>query len=172
MPEQNSRPHRTRPAQILSGPFQRFIELETGGAILLLIMTIIAVAWANSPWGASYDHFWHTPVTIGFGHAPLTLSLPTTPCQWQAWRVHAFTHGGRRRQVEAAEARQAELDRLITAGLGRLSLDRATLARSARGSPKDGKRVGIILRAAGYKGKAAAAKSTTRGPRAAAGKAT
>ncbi len=75
MPEQSSRPHRTRPAQILSGPFQRFIELETGGAILLLIMTIIAVAWANSPWGASYDHFWHTPVTIGFGHAPLTLSL-------------------------------------------------------------------------------------------------
>ena len=67
-----------------------------------------------------------------------------TSCQRQARRVHAFTHGGRRRQVEAAEAGQAELDRLITAGLGRLSLDRATLARSARGSRKDGKRVGII----------------------------
>jgi NhaA family Na+:H+ antiporter len=75
MAEQNPRPRRTRPVQVLSDPFQRFIELETGGAILLLLMTIIAVAWANSPWAATYDHFWHTPVTVGFGHHPLTLSL-------------------------------------------------------------------------------------------------
>ncbi|MFP6663519.1 MAG: Na+/H+ antiporter NhaA [Deltaproteobacteria bacterium] len=68
-------PRRNRAVQVLSDPFQRFIELETGGAILLLIMTIVAVTWANSPWGASYDHFWHTPVTIGFGHDPFTLSL-------------------------------------------------------------------------------------------------
>lgn len=66
---------RTRPVQVLTGPFERLIQLETGGAILLLIMTVIALTWANSPWGESYDHFWHTPVSIGWGDHILSLSL-------------------------------------------------------------------------------------------------
>ena len=68
-------PRRNRPVQLLTGPFQRLIELETGGAILLLLMTIIALAWANSPWSASYDHLWHTPISIAVGDHALNLSL-------------------------------------------------------------------------------------------------
>ena len=75
MAKKTSKTRRTRPAQLLSGPFQRLIQLETGGAILLLLMTIIALTWANSPWGESYVRFWQTPLSIGIGDHPLTLSL-------------------------------------------------------------------------------------------------
>lgn len=75
MSEAKKRSPRTRPVQILSDPFERLIQLETGGAILLLLMTVVALVWANSPWGESYDHFWHTPVSVGWGDHVLSLSL-------------------------------------------------------------------------------------------------
>jgi Na+/H+ antiporter NhaA len=48
---------------------------EAGGSALLLGATLLALAWANSPWSASYDAFWSTPATIGIGDAALTLDL-------------------------------------------------------------------------------------------------
>lgn len=36
-------------------------------AMLLLLFTVIAVAWANSPWGASYDIFWDADVEFSVG---------------------------------------------------------------------------------------------------------
>ncbi|MDQ0895110.1 Na+/H+ antiporter NhaA [Agromyces ramosus] len=36
-------------------------------AMLLLLFTVIAVVWANSPWGASYDEFWDTEVDLSVG---------------------------------------------------------------------------------------------------------
>ena len=75
MANENPQPRRNRPVQIISDPFQRLIELETGGAILLLLMTVIALVWANSPWAESYDHFWHTPISISIANHTLELSL-------------------------------------------------------------------------------------------------
>ena len=48
---------------------------DRSAAMLLLLGTVIAIAWANSPWGASYEEFWRTPieVTIGSFSAELTL---------------------------------------------------------------------------------------------------
>ena len=44
-------------------------------AMLLLLFTVIAIAWANSPWGATYDEFWETEVEIAVGAFSAHLTL-------------------------------------------------------------------------------------------------
>ena len=39
--------------------------MEAAGGILLLIATVIALVWANSPWEESYHGIWHTTFTSG-----------------------------------------------------------------------------------------------------------
>jgi NhaA family Na+:H+ antiporter len=56
-------------------PFQRFAALESSGGILLLACTVIALAWANSPWADAYEALWRTPFAVGFGDAPLRKPL-------------------------------------------------------------------------------------------------
>lgn len=68
-------PRSKRPIGIVADPLLRFAQLENAGAILLLLMTVLALVWANSPWGDSYHHLWHTPVSFGFGDAVLSLPL-------------------------------------------------------------------------------------------------
>jgi NhaA family Na+:H+ antiporter len=48
---------------------------EAGGSALLLLATLVALAWANSPWADSYDAFWSTPAALGVGDLVLTLDL-------------------------------------------------------------------------------------------------
>lgn len=55
------------PIQKILKPIQSFIKLETSGGILLLLCTVVALVWANSPWSNSYTSLWQTPFTIGFG---------------------------------------------------------------------------------------------------------
>jgi NhaA family Na+:H+ antiporter len=35
--------------------------------LLLLVATIVALVWANSPWSAGYYDLWHTNLTVGSG---------------------------------------------------------------------------------------------------------
>jgi Na+:H+ antiporter, NhaA family len=56
-------------------PLQRRLRGEVGGAGLLLSATLLALIWANSPWGDTYDAFWHTPFAIAIGGAELSLDL-------------------------------------------------------------------------------------------------
>jgi len=49
--------------KILS-PFQKFVKIESFSGILLLTATIIALVWANSPFGDSYQSLWQ--YKIGF----------------------------------------------------------------------------------------------------------
>jgi Na+/H+ antiporter NhaA len=48
---------------------------ENIGAALLLLFTVAAIGWANSPWAESYSAFWGTHVGVTFGevHAELTV---------------------------------------------------------------------------------------------------
>jgi Na+:H+ antiporter, NhaA family len=64
-----------QPLVILVRPFQRFVGREAAGGILLLTCSIIALAWANSPWAGTYQGIWHTPLTIGFGAFTLSHDL-------------------------------------------------------------------------------------------------
>jgi NhaA family Na+:H+ antiporter len=45
----------------------RFTHTEAFGGALLLFATVIALAWANSPWAASYAEVWHTHIRVGIG---------------------------------------------------------------------------------------------------------
>lgn len=60
------------PIRRLSSAFLRFFRQESAGGVLLLLCAALAMAVANSPLAASYDHLLHTPLTLAPG---LTLSL-------------------------------------------------------------------------------------------------
>jgi Na+/H+ antiporter NhaA len=52
-----------------------FLETEAGGAVILLLATIAALVWANSPWRDSYFHLWSTELTIELGDFHLGMEL-------------------------------------------------------------------------------------------------
>jgi len=43
------------------------MHVEAAGGIALLVTSAAALVWANSGQYASYEHLWHTPITIGVG---------------------------------------------------------------------------------------------------------
>src|SRR5687767_13322154 len=55
--------------------FQQFTHTESAGGLVLLACTAIALAWANSPWSASYFHLWEENVTVGSAAFGVTQSL-------------------------------------------------------------------------------------------------
>ncbi len=50
----------------IMAPVSRFIHLEYTSGIVLLISVVIAIAWANSPFHAFYEHLWHINFSVGF----------------------------------------------------------------------------------------------------------
>jgi Na+:H+ antiporter, NhaA family len=56
-------------------PFREFARVEASGGIVLLVCTLLALAWANSPWAASYDALWHTRVAVTAGGLHLAMDL-------------------------------------------------------------------------------------------------
>lgn len=63
------------PIKVIAKPFQEFVKAEASGGILLIICTIIALIWANSPINESYFHLWQTNISINFGDNILNFSL-------------------------------------------------------------------------------------------------
>lgn len=55
-------------------PFQKFVKIESFSGILLLITTITALIWANSPYGESYRSLWQ--YKIGFITEDFELNKP------------------------------------------------------------------------------------------------
>ncbi len=66
-----------RVARAVVRPVQAFLELEASSAALLLVATIIALLWANSPWSASYARVWSTDITLGIGRWAISEPLST-----------------------------------------------------------------------------------------------
>ena len=62
-------------ARRVAQPLQAFLETETSSAILLLVATVAALAWANAPFGDTYPTFWGTNLTLGLGHWTLSNDL-------------------------------------------------------------------------------------------------
>jgi Na+/H+ antiporter NhaA len=59
----------------LATPLREFIATENSSAVILLAATIVALAWANSPWSESYEQVWNTQLAIRFGNGELSLDL-------------------------------------------------------------------------------------------------
>ncbi|UCH64876.1 MAG: Na+/H+ antiporter NhaA [Ignavibacterium sp.] len=56
------------PIEKIFKPLNEFLHQEASGGILLIIFTVIAFAWANSPWSESYHHLWHTHIVVTIGN--------------------------------------------------------------------------------------------------------
>src|SRR6266581_3796796 len=55
--------------------FQRFFRTETLGGLVVLGFGLAALAIANSPLAAAYNHLWEIPLTLGIAPHELSLSL-------------------------------------------------------------------------------------------------
>jgi Na+/H+ antiporter NhaA len=66
---------RTAWARNLAAPLRSFLTTETSGALALLIASVAALIWANSPWWESYESFWTTDLSIRIGDEALSLDL-------------------------------------------------------------------------------------------------
>lgn len=60
--------------KVVRTPFQRFASIEGLGGYLLLGATVIAIFWANSPWGDTYQAIWE--YRIGLDSDTFSLSKP------------------------------------------------------------------------------------------------
>ncbi|HKA84185.1 MAG TPA: Na+/H+ antiporter NhaA [Acidimicrobiales bacterium] len=56
-------------------PLVDFIHTEAAGGLALVVAAIAALAWANSPWQASYDDVWTTRLAVTLGDWRLDLEL-------------------------------------------------------------------------------------------------
>jgi NhaA family Na+:H+ antiporter len=56
-------------------PFEQFVRMEASGGILLLGCSLLALAWANSPWAVGFAHFWETPFSVAAGSRELSMPL-------------------------------------------------------------------------------------------------
>jgi NhaA family Na+:H+ antiporter len=59
-------------ARWVARPLASFLRVEAAGGLVLLVATVAALAWANSPWRASYDALWGTEGAVRLG--PLALA--------------------------------------------------------------------------------------------------
>ena len=63
------------PVERIVRPFQDFAHKQSSGGILLIIATVVALVWANSPWAESYSNLWHTKLTVGVGGFSISKDL-------------------------------------------------------------------------------------------------
>lgn len=52
-----------------------YLATEAGGAIVLLAAAMVALVWANSPWGDTYESVWATDISLRIGDYELSHSL-------------------------------------------------------------------------------------------------
>jgi Na+/H+ antiporter NhaA len=71
----NSYAGRTAWARNLAAPVRDFLSTETGSAVALLIATLLALLWSNSPWSDSYESVWSTNLSIHLGGASVSTDL-------------------------------------------------------------------------------------------------
>jgi NhaA family Na+:H+ antiporter len=116
--------------------FHEFAHAASAGGVVLLVVTALALAWANSPWAESYFHLWEVPVTIGAPGFGLTESLH----HWindGLMAVFFFMVGLEiKREMlvgELASLRQAALP--IAAAIGGMVVPAALYALTNRGGP-------------------------------------
>ena len=54
-------------ARLVARPVREFMDTEAAGGIVLLATTLVALIWANSPAGGSYERFWSTEFSLQVG---------------------------------------------------------------------------------------------------------
>lgn len=62
-------------ARRLARPVARFLSIEASSGILLLVATVVALVWANSPWKNSYASFLNAEVILDAGPVGFHLTV-------------------------------------------------------------------------------------------------
>ena len=60
---------------VILRPLVDFLHTEAAGGVVLMAATVVALAWANSPFKESYYDLWHTHLSISLGTHSLDLDL-------------------------------------------------------------------------------------------------
>jgi NhaA family Na+:H+ antiporter len=63
------------PVERIVRPFQDFALKQSSSGIILVLVTVVALIWANSPWGNSYGALWGSKLTVGVGDFTLSKDL-------------------------------------------------------------------------------------------------
>ena len=63
------------PRPQLTVSLRRFLATEVGSGLLLVGATVLALAWANSPWSDAYDRLWAAELGIRVNGAELVMDL-------------------------------------------------------------------------------------------------
>lgn len=62
-------------ARQTSRSLREFMQTESGSAGLLVLVSVVALVWANSPWSESYHQVWEQTLSITFGDGGLSMDL-------------------------------------------------------------------------------------------------
>jgi Na+/H+ antiporter NhaA len=54
---------------------RQFMSTEAGSAGLLVLASLVALVWANSPWSDAYESLWATPVSVAVGAGGISMDL-------------------------------------------------------------------------------------------------
>ena len=66
---------RLLPRGEISSAARDYLRTEAGSAVLLLLATVTALVWANSPWSDSYEQLWSTHLSVQLGDSGIDESL-------------------------------------------------------------------------------------------------
>jgi len=70
LPARDTQPLAPAPLR-MPAALREFLREETAGGVVLVAAAVLALAWANSPWQASYDAFWRTGLEVRLGRLGL-----------------------------------------------------------------------------------------------------
>ena len=63
------------PIDALAEPLARFMHIEASSGVVLLVVTVAALALANSAFSAGFVGFWETPIVVAWGNHEIGLTL-------------------------------------------------------------------------------------------------
>ncbi len=63
------------PGRRMPRVLRQFLATESAGGLVLLVASVVALVWANSPWHGSYEALWHTELSVGVGRFVLVEDL-------------------------------------------------------------------------------------------------
>jgi Na+:H+ antiporter, NhaA family len=136
-PEASPRAHRA--LRRLLAPVQAFLDIQAASGIALVVVTAVALIWANSRWADSYHALWHLPIGLGIGewsfvqplHFWVNDVLMTVFFFVVGLEIRREMHGG-----ELSDLRRASLP--LAAALGGMLLPAAIYAALNHGGPGAG----------------------------------
>ncbi|SDL07628.1 sodium/proton antiporter, NhaA family [Glycomyces sambucus] len=62
-------------ARYVGRPAAEFLKIEPAAGLVLVACAVLAMAWANSPWSATYDAVWGLDITVSLGDFTLHHTL-------------------------------------------------------------------------------------------------